>query len=110
MTAGQVLVTLALLAKMNGLCPDFAQCIVYHESRYDMSARGAAGEIGAGQIMPTTGAWLAEQARNDPTWRHPVPEPLDLSDPYTNLMLTVYGLQRWPRWWSTLRLCEGGQR
>ena len=105
MTVGRVIVTLYLLASTNGLCPHFATCVVGKESDYRMYARGRAGEIGAGQLLPETAVFLAEEANADPDWLHKVPMPPDPTDLYTNLTLTVYGLIHYPQWWTTVPLC-----
>ncbi len=100
MTADLV-VTFALLVQVfatdAGIDPDYMACIVEHESRWDYAAIGSAGEIGLGQILPTTGAWFADRMGL---------ASYDLHAPVDNLRITAWGLRDDRRHWSTHPLCE----
>lgn len=84
-------------AAVHGVDPALLACIVEAESGGDAGALGAAGEIGLTQILPETGALLAEHAG--------VTE-YDLWEPAHNLWLGAYGLSRWPEWWTTYEGCK----
>jgi hypothetical protein len=45
-------------AEAQGLPPDIADAVAFVESAYDSNARGAAGEFGLMQVMPSTAAML----------------------------------------------------
>lgn len=107
-----MLPTLALLAALSmtpeemlirhtagamGVDADYAACIAWHESRFDPQATGALGEEGLFQILPSTGAWVAD------TWGW---ERYDGYDPATNALMGVWLLrQGYDDWFSTKRLC-----
>lgn len=102
-----VLLLILLVARTQGTCPQRLRCIVFYESSFRVDAIGAAGEVGLGQIKPATGAFLLEQALADPAVGHlfvPLAE-RPLTDPLLNLRLVAWGQPRYPRWWSTTRLC-----
>jgi len=84
-------------AAVHGVDPALLACIVEAESDGDPMALGAAGERGLMQIMPETGALIAEHAG--------VTE-YDLWEPEHNLWLGAYGLSRWPEWWTTYEGCK----
>ena len=48
-------------ARENGLDPAFVAAVVRCESRFKPSAVSPVGAVGLMQIMPETGAWIAEQ-------------------------------------------------
>ena len=100
------LALIAVIASFYGVDAGLVACVIQGESSWDPNAIGRAGEIGLGQILPETGEWLAQKASNDQTLYHPIQMPLDLRDPYTNIVLTVYGLDRWPWFWSTYDRCS----
>jgi len=84
-------------AAAHGVDPALLACIVEAESGGDPNAVGAAGEIGLMQILPETGALLAEHAGMNE---------YDLRNPAQNLWLGAYGLARWPEWWTTYPQCR----
>ena len=84
-------------AAVHGVDPVLMECIVEAESGGDPNAVGAAGEIGLMQILPETGALLAEHAGMNE---------YDLRNPAQNLWLGAYGLARWPQWWTTYEGCK----
>lgn len=45
------------------LDPYLIAAVIYEESKYDPTVRSNAGAIGLMQIMPQTGAWIAERKR-----------------------------------------------
>ncbi len=63
----------------HGLDPFLLLAVMMHESRFNMKARGSAGEIGLMQIMPRTAQWLASQAG--------LPEQFDLENPSINIRI-----------------------
>lgn len=80
-----------------GVDADYAACIAWHESRFDPQATGALGEEGLFQILPSTGAWVAD------TWGW---ERYDGYDPATNALMGVWLLrQGYDDWFSTKTLC-----
>lgn len=83
-------------AAAHGIDPALLACIVEAESDGDPMALGAAGEVGLMQILPETGALLAEHAGMNE---------YDLRNPAQNLWLGAYGLARWPQWWTTYDGC-----
>ena len=62
------------IAEKRGLDPELFVRLIQTESNFDPNARGAAGEIGLGQILPTTNA--------DPGYG--VKSAIDLLDPVDN--------------------------
>ena len=84
-------------AAVHGVDPALLACIVEAESGGDPNAVGAAGEIGLMQILPETGALMAEHAGMNE---------YDLRNPAQNLWLGAYGLARWPQWWTTYPQCR----
>jgi len=87
----------AHVSAVHGVDPALLACIVEAESGGDANALGAAGEVGLLQIMPETGALLAEHAGLGE---------YDLWNPAHNLWLGAYGLSRWPEWWTTYVGCK----
>lgn len=69
MTAGQVIVTVALLAQMYGVDPALMDCIAYRESSYNVNAVNGI-HAGLVQWNPDTRAWLTEKAQADECWLH----------------------------------------
>ncbi len=86
----------AMAATIHGVDQRVMRCVVSRESEWDRTALGALGERGLMQILPTTGAFLAD---------HAGVAPVDLWDPWQNLYLGAYGLAHYPEWWSTYPLC-----
>lgn len=102
MTADLV-VTFGLLVQLfatdAGISPEYMACIVEQESRWDYTATGLAGEIGLGQILPSTGAWFAGKMGL-------ASYAYDLRAPVDNLRITAWGLRYDRRHWSTRHRCE----
>ena len=48
-------------AAIRSLDPDLIGAVIYAESRYDPAAVSPRGALGLMQIMPETGAWIAQQ-------------------------------------------------
>ena len=69
MTAGQVIVTVALFAQMYQVPEPLMQCVVYRESSYNVNAVNGI-HAGLVQWNPDTRAWLAEMAALDDGWLH----------------------------------------
>ena len=69
MTAGQVIVTVALLSRMYGVDPAVMDCIAYRESTYNVNAVNGIHQ-GVMQWNPSTLAWLGGKAQEDPLWLH----------------------------------------
>ena len=84
-------------AAAHGIDPALLACIVEAESGGNANAVGAAGEIGLAQLLPETGALIAE---------HAGVSDYDLWEPAHNLWLGAYGLARWPEWWTTWEGCN----
>lgn len=59
--------------------PLFLLAVIAHESKFNVAARGGAGEIGLMQILPRTGKWLAAQAGLN--------ENVNLEDPTVNIRI-----------------------
>lgn len=59
--------------------PLFLLAVITTESKFNVQARGAHGEIGLMQVLPRTAKWLAPQAG--------LPESFDLQDPAVNIRL-----------------------
>ena len=85
-------------AEAMGQNPAYAQCIAYHESRYDPNAVGALGEAGLFQLHPDTHPWVAAQ------WGL---QEYDAFDPATNTMMAMWLLKEgYHEWFSTHPLCQ----
>lgn len=62
------------VARANGLDPHDLAALGWVETRWDCTRRGAAGEVGCMQILPSTAAWVASEMGvatydlNDPAW------------------------------------------
>lgn len=71
--------TIIVEAQKNKLDPFFLVAVILTESSFNPEARGRHGELGLMQILPKTGAWLAEKNNIDGK--------LDLRDPHMNIKL-----------------------
>jgi soluble lytic murein transglycosylase len=80
-----------------GVDPTLANCIVSHESNWDIDLVSKDQDTGLFQIIPSTAKWVAEQMGLDG---------YDLTDPVTNADMGLWVLARFPEWYSTLPLCE----
>ena len=74
-------------AALAALDPDLIGAVIYAESRYDPAAVSPRGALGLMQIMPETGAWIAQQLG--------LPEPAarDLLDVELNIRLGAWYLR-----------------
>lgn len=68
-TVSQVIAIVALLAQVYGVDPALMDCIVAHESDYNVNAVSGVHECLC-QFKPTTRDWLAGKAASDPAWLH----------------------------------------
>ena len=68
-------------AEKNAIEAELLAAIIYVESRFDQSSESFRGALGLMQIMPATGAWIAEEIGVDDF------EVEDLFDPETNIKL-----------------------
>ncbi len=69
MTAGQIVAIIGLLARMYSVDAGQLQCIVQHESDYNVNAVNGPC-VGLAQYNPDTRQWLGELARGDSGWLH----------------------------------------
>lgn len=69
MSIGQVVVTIALLASIYQVDPALMDCIVAHESGYNVNAQNGIHD-GLCQYKPTTREWMLSLAAADPGWLH----------------------------------------
>ena len=104
MTAGAVIVMVRLLAGLYQVDAGLLQCIVAHESDYNVNAVNGQHE-GLCQFKPTTRDWLAGKASADPAWLHGKIEP----GPVYNVALAAFWIARGmgPHW-ATYEICGGG--
>jgi len=63
--------------------PLFILAVIWHESRFDIQARGGHGEIGLMQIKPSTAEWIAKKSGLN--WSGPE----SLNNPVTNIRLAT---------------------
>lgn len=87
------------------LDPAYCACIVEKESSWDPEAVGAIGERGLTQILPSTGEWFVELARErldlEITW-----DADRLFEPGYNLLLFGVGHSLgYAHHWSTHEMC-----
>lgn len=61
-------------ADANDLPVDFVMAVAWHESGWNNGAVSSKGAQGIGQIMPSTGVWIAESLIGDPSLRASRPE------------------------------------
>lgn len=103
MTAGQVIVTVALLAQMYGVDPALLDCIAYRESTYSVDAVNGV-HTGVMQWNPDTRAWLSEKAQADPLWLHS-----DIgAGPVLDIALAAWAVRNnYGTHWSTWTMCGG---
>ena len=107
MTAGQVIVTIVLIAQVYGVNPAAMQCCSWHESRHDPAATNGIHQ-GVYQYNPKTFAWFLSMAREDPRFLHAYlftePDPYDYMQAIT---LTAWAWANGYEWhWSAYRLCH----
>jgi len=75
-------------ARQQELDPTLVFAVIYAESRFDTMAVSPSGALGLMQVMPATGAWVAEQlGESDFT-------PDDLHDPETNIRFGTWYLRQ----------------
>lgn len=103
MSVRDLVMLTALLANLYGVDPGYAQCVVYHESRYVVNAVN--GEhLGLAQFKEGTMRWALEQMGASWDWE-------TMGDPRlhppTTLAAMCYLMGRgYTHWWSTHFLCE----
>ena len=90
-------VALSHMSTSAGVDTGLAYCIVENESHWDPNLVSKDFDTGLFQIIPSTAEWVAEQRGL---------ESYDLKDPYTNMLMGLWILARYPEWFSTLYLCE----
>ena len=105
MTAGQVIVVVALMAQIYGVDPALLDCIAYRESTYSVDAVNGAC-TGVMQWHPETLAWLGEKAQGDPAWLHG-----DIgAGPVQDVALSAWAIKKgYGEHWATFRGCGGGE-
>lgn len=103
MNVGAVIVTIRLLAGLYGVDAQMMDCMVQHESDYDVTAVNGVN-VGLCQWNPSTRDWLGEKAWEDPAWAHG-----DIgAGPVFDLALMAWAIRSgYQSHWSTLRLCGG---
>ena len=74
-------------AEACGLDPFFVAAVIYCESGYDKDAVSPVGAVGLMQIMPDTGAWIAEKLEMEGYCDQ------QLHDPETNIKMGCWYLQ-----------------
>ena len=102
MTAGQVIVTVALLSRMYGVDPAVMDCIAYRESTYNVNAVNGIHQ-GVMQWNPDTRDWLAGKAKTDSGWLHG-----DIgAGPVQDVALAAWAIkQGYGEHWSTWGMCR----
>jgi soluble lytic murein transglycosylase-like protein len=83
-----------------GIDPALAACVVTYESGWDTMRRGMLKERGLFQVLPSTAIWVATKLG----WQDFTLDWLD--DPVKNIEMGLWILERYPEWYSTLRLCR----
>ena len=107
MTPAQVVAALGLLARLYGVNPAAAQCMIYHESRFDPAATNGV-HAGLAQFKPGTWDWMIGLALDDPKFLHAHlfrdnPSPFE---PIPALALFTWALRNgYEEHWNTYWLC-----
>jgi len=89
--------TVSAFAEQYDVPPGLAACIVRHESDWDTSLVGDAGDTGLFQIIPETAQWAAQKLGYTS---------YDMTNPVHNAEFGVFILKHYPQWYSTLYLCD----
>ena len=103
MTAGAVIVMVRLLAGLYQVDAGLLQCIVAHESDYNVNAVNGQHE-GLCQFKPTTRDWLAGKAAEDSAWLHG-----DIgAGPVFDVALMAWSVRNgFGSHWATFAICGG---